>query len=77
MFLSSSSIVIIDPFASLLMGMFAPILLYAIEKYLPNVLVKGYSIEAIIICALGGLFTCIFIAGRNNRPPAFVEDPFK
>jgi hypothetical protein len=54
MFLSSSSLVIIDPFASLLMGMASPIIIYILEKYLSFILIKGYSVDAIIMCVLGG-----------------------
>ena len=42
--MSSSAVVIIDPFASLLMGMFAPLLLFLIEKYINFILVPGYPI---------------------------------
>lgn len=77
MFLSSSSTVIIDPFASLLMGIFAPILLFLLEKFLPFILLKGYSIDAIILCVLGGIFNSIFAAGRNDRIPAFSVNAHK
>jgi hypothetical protein len=32
-------------------------------------LIKGYSIDAIILCTLGGIFNSIFTAGRNSRSP--------
>ena len=67
--MSSSASVIIDPFASILMGAFAPILVYLIEQFLPAILVKGYPIEGIIFAALGGIFDSIFTAGRNSRTP--------
>ena len=74
MFLSSSAVVIIDPFASLLMGMTSPLIIYIFEKYLPFILVKGYSFDAIILCTLGGIFDSIFTAGRNSRSPTLSND---
>jgi len=76
MFLSSSAVVIIDPFASLLMGMTSPIIIYIIEKYLPFILIKGYSFDAIILCTLGGIFDSIFTGGRNSRSPTLSNDSF-
>jgi hypothetical protein len=32
-------------------------------------LVKGYSIDAVIMCILGGIFDAIFTGGRNGRTP--------
>lgn len=69
MFIGSSSLVIIDPFASLLMGMVCPIILFILDKYAAFLLVKGYSIDAVIMCILGGLFDVIFTGGRNGRTP--------
>lgn len=77
MFLSSSAVVIIDPFASLLMGMFAPIVIYVLEKYLSDVLPKGYALDAIILCTLGGIFDAIFTAGRNSRTPTLADNPLR
>jgi hypothetical protein len=74
MFLSSSAVVIIDPFASLLMGVTSPIVIYIIEKYLPFILIKGYSFDAIILCTLGGIFDSIFTAGRNSRTPLLSDN---
>jgi H+/Cl- antiporter ClcA len=31
---------------------------------------KGYSVDAIILCVLGGIFDSIFAAGRNDRTPS-------
>lgn len=76
MFLSSSSLVIIDPFASLLMGMASPIIIYILEKYLSFILIKGYSVDAIIMCVLGGTFDAIFTAGRNLRTPNLADNNF-
>jgi ammonia channel protein AmtB len=77
MFLSSSSLVIIDPFASLMMGMTSPIIIYILEKYLSSILVKGYSVDAIIMCVLGGIFDSIFTAGRNSRTPTLSDNSYK
>jgi hypothetical protein len=74
MFLSSSAVVIIDPFASLLMGVTCPVLIYIMEKYLPFILIKGYNIDAIIICTLGAIFDSIFTAGRNSRTPSLSDN---
>lgn len=76
MFLSSSSLVIIDPFASLLMGMASPIIIYIFDKYLSFILIKGYSVDAIIMCVLGGTFDAIFTAGRNSRTPNLADNNF-
>ena len=73
--MSSSASVIIDPFASLLMGAFAPVLVYVIEQFLPTILVKGYPVEGIIFATLGGIFNSIFTAGRNSRTPALNDSP--
>lgn len=51
------------------MGVFAPLLSYLIERFLPSILIKGYPIEGIIFSTLGGIFDSIFTAGRNNRYP--------
>lgn len=74
-FLSSSATVIIDPFASLLMGVFAPLLSYLIERYISFILLPGYPIEGIIFATLGGIFDSIFTAGRNSRTPALCDSP--
>ena len=76
MFLSSSSLVIIDPFASLLMGMASPIIMYILEKYLSFILIKGYSLDAIIMCALGAIFDAIFTAGRYSRTPNLADNNY-
>jgi len=59
------------------MGVFAPILLFILEKYLPFVLLKGYAIDAIILAVLGGIFDSIFAAGRNSRTPALSDNSAK
>lgn len=41
---------------------------------MPFILLKGYSIDAIIICVLGGIFDSIFAAGRNSRTPALSDN---
>ena len=69
MFIGSSSLVIIDPFASLLMGMVCPIILFVLDKYASFILLKGYSIDAVIMCFLGGIFDAIFAGGRDGRIP--------
>jgi len=40
-------------------------------------LLKGYSIDAIIISFLGGVFDAIFAAGRNSRTPALTNNPYQ
>jgi hypothetical protein len=44
---------------------------------LPFILLKGYSIDAIIICVLGGIFDSIFAAGRSSRTPALTNNPYQ
>lgn len=58
------------------MGVFAPLLLYLLEKYLPTILIKGYAIDAIILAFLGGIFDSIFTAGRNSRSPALANNTY-
>lgn len=77
MFIGSSSLVIIDPFASLLMGMICPIILFVLDKYASFILVKGYSIDAVIMCFLGGVFDAIFAGGRNGRTPELATNAAK
>jgi H+/Cl- antiporter ClcA len=57
------------------MGAFAPILAFLLEKFLPNILNKGYPVEAIIFSFLGGVFNSIFTAGRNGRSPSLCDNP--
>ena len=66
---------IIDPVASIVMGVFAPILSYLINYCFPTILVKGYPIEGIIFATLGGIFDSIFTAGRNSRTPTLNDSP--
>jgi hypothetical protein len=56
------------------MGVFAPLLSYLIERFLPGILIKGYPIEGIIFAALGGIFDAIFTAGRNGRTPSLASN---
>ena len=41
------------------------------------ILIKGYSVDAIILCILGGIFDSIFAAGRNDRMPSFSVNAHK
>jgi hypothetical protein len=52
------------------MGVVAPVALFLIEKYVPEILVKGYCVDGIIMATLGGIFNAIFTAGRASRTPA-------
>jgi hypothetical protein len=58
------------------MGVFAPLLLYLLERFVPNILLKGYSIDAIILAVLGGIFDAIFTAGRSSRTPALSNNTY-
>ena len=57
--------------------MFAPLLSYLIERFLPDILIKGYPVEGIIFSTLGGIFDSIFTAGRNNRSPVLCDSPLQ
>jgi hypothetical protein len=57
------------------MGMLAPLGIYAIERFCPNILLKGYPIEGIIFSLLGGTFDAIFTAGRSSRTPLLTDRP--
>lgn len=66
---SSSACVIIDPFASLLLGMLGPILCFAYDRFLPKLHDTGYHIDKIIMATLAAIFSAIFTGGRSNRNP--------
>lgn len=66
--------VIIDPFASVLIGVAGPILYLLYEKYLSPLHMKGYPFDKIIMCLLGATFNSIFVAGRTGRTPALAYD---
>lgn len=76
MFLSSIAVVVIDPFASLLLGMAAPIIVFVMEKYLADYMPKGYSVDAIVLCTLGGILNSIITAGRSSRSPSIAENAY-
>ena len=66
---SSSACVIIDPFASLILGMLGPILCFAYDKFLPNLRDNGYHLDKIFMAILAAIFSAIFTGGRNERNP--------
>lgn len=75
--ISSSASVIIDPFASLLLGMVGPILCFLYDRFLPKLEATGYPIDKIIMGVLSGIFSAIFCGGRNFRTPALSLYPIK
>lgn len=60
---------IIDPFASILLGMLGPIIYLLYEKYLAAFHMKGYPFDKILMCILSAVFSSIFVAGRDGRTP--------
>lgn len=73
--MSSSASVIIDPFASLILGMLGPILCFAYDRFLPKLHETGYHIDKIVMGVLSGIFSAIFCGGRNNRTPELSSFP--
>lgn len=74
---SSSACVIIDPFASILLGIIGPILYFLYDKYAIKVKESGYPIDGIVMAVLGGILSAIFCGGRNGRTPALSSNPVK
>ena len=60
---------IIDPFASLILGMLGPIICFLYDRFLPKLNSSGYPFDKIIMGVLAGVFSAIFSGGRNNREP--------
>lgn len=58
---------IIDPFASLLMGMIGPILCFLYDKFGERLKSTGYPFDMLLMAFLGGVFSAIFAGGRNGR----------
>lgn len=69
--------VIIDPFASLFLGLLGPILLFLYDRYLETLKNSGYPFDALFMSILSGIFSAIFCAGRNGRTPALSSDALK
>ena len=63
----ASAGVIVDPFASILLGVAGPIISLVYEKYLSPVTMKGYPFDKILMCLLAAIINSIFVAGRNGR----------
>lgn len=66
--------VIIDPFASILIGVAGPILYLLYEKYLPPPHLNWYPLDKLIMCLLGAILNSIFVAGRSGRTPELAYD---
>lgn len=67
--IGASASVIIDPFASVLLGLMGPILYLLYEKYISPLHGKGYPFDRVLMCLLAAIFNSIFVAGRSNRTP--------
>jgi hypothetical protein len=63
----ASAAVIVDPFASVLIGVAGPIIYLLYEKYISPLHMKGYPFDKIIMCFLAAVLNSIFVAGRNGR----------
>lgn len=75
--ISSCACLIIDPFASILLGIVGPLLYYGYERYGDKVRDSGYPVDGVVMAILGGIFSAIFAGGRNGRTPALSSDPVK
>lgn len=65
--IGASAAVIVDPFASLLIGISGPIIYLLYEKYISPLHAKNYPFDKIIMCLLAAVLNSIFVAGRNGR----------
>lgn len=74
---SSCACVIIDPFASLILGMLGPLLCFVYDRFLPKLRDSGYHLDKIFMAILSGIFSAIFTGGRNGRTPALSPDSVK
>jgi len=72
--ISSCAVVIIDPFASVLLGLTGPILYFLYDKYLTQFHLRVYSLDKILMCILSGTLSAIFAAGRNGRSPSLATN---
>jgi len=72
--IGASAGVIIDPFASVLLGVAGPILYLLYEKYISPLHGKGYPFDKILMCLLSAVLNSIFVAGRNGRSPDLAID---
>ena len=73
--ISASASVIIDPFASLLIGFFGPLAYFAYAKLAEGKDLESYYFDYLISAILGGVFSAIFTGGRNNRTPPLSLTP--
>jgi hypothetical protein len=67
--IGASAGVIIDPFASVLIGVAGPILYLLYEKYISQLSGKSYPFDKILMCLLAAILNSIFVAGRSGRSP--------
>jgi hypothetical protein len=67
--IGASASVIVDPFASVLIGVAGPIIYLLYEKYLAPLHGKGYPFDKILMCLIAAVLNSIFVAGRNGRTP--------
>jgi hypothetical protein len=72
--IGASSSVIIDPFASILLGVCGPVIYLLYEKYLQTIHTKGYPFDKILICLISAVLNSIFVAGRGSRIPNLAND---
>ena len=70
----ASAAVIVDPFASILIGVLGPVVYLLYEKYISPLHMKGYPFDKILMCLLATILNSIFVAGRNGREPNLAYD---
>jgi len=75
--IGASAGVIIDPFASVLLGVAGPILYLIYEKFISPLHGKGYPFDKVFMCLLAAICNSIFVAGRNGRTPTLAFDHSK
>ena len=73
--ISNCAGVIIDPFASLLLGISAPLITLLYEKYGQVLFFRGEPELLLVFSALSGLLSAVFVAGRAARTPMLTEHP--
>lgn len=77
MLISACASLIIDPFASLLLGVLGGLFTVLYEKYGSVLFFRGDPIHLVMFSILSGILSCIFAAGRSGRTPSLSSDSYR
>ncbi len=75
--MSACANLIIDPFASLFLGMVACLLTMIYDKYGEKVFFKGEPEYILLFSLLSAILSGVFAAGRSSRSPSLSSDTYK